>query len=68
MLARIVLAVVVAIAVTLACIFIGAVISTIDVAIAVTVGDFLKKFGAAIGILAGIWYFFSGATWPGRGV
>ncbi len=60
MIAKLVLAVVVAIAVTLGCILVGSILVTIDVAIAVTVGDFIKRFGAAIGILAGLWYFFAG--------
>jgi len=63
MLQRIVLAVVVAIGVTIACIVVGGVLITIDVAIAVTIGRDLEKFGAAIGILAGLWYLFSGASW-----
>lgn len=57
---RIGLAIVIAIAVTIGCYFLGAVIGTLDdVKIAVTTGDFLKHYGAAIGILAGLYSFFT---------
>ena len=56
---RIVLAVIVAVVVTLACILLGTILVTLKVDIAVTVGDFLKSYGAVIGVLAGLWYFFT---------
>jgi hypothetical protein len=65
MLRKIVLAVIVAIVVTLGCIFLGDVLGTLKVDIAVTVGDFLKQWGSVIGILAGLWYFFAGPSWGG---
>ena len=67
MLARIVLAVVVAVAVTLGCFLVGAILVTLKVAIAATIGMWLKDWGGVIGVLAGLWYFFSGTSWwPGR--
>jgi hypothetical protein len=68
MLSRLVLAVVVAVVVTLACILLGGILKSLDVAIAVTIGEFLAKYSAALGVLAGLWYFFSNASWwPRRG-
>jgi len=54
---RIVLAVVVAVAVTLGCILIGGILSTLKVAVAVTVGRFLENYGSVIGVCYGIWFF-----------
>ncbi len=59
---RIVLAVVIAVIVTLLCFLLGAILATLKVDIAVTVGDFLKTWGAVLGILAGLWYFFTGGN------
>lgn len=59
MLSRIALAVVVAVVVTLACILLGGILATLEVDIAVTVGDFLKHYSGVLGVLAGIWYFFT---------
>lgn len=64
MLGRIVLAVVVGVIVTLACILAGSLLVIAGIALAVTVGDFLKTYAALFGILAALWYFFSGAHWP----
>lgn len=65
MLNRIGIAVVIAIAVTIGCYFLGAILTAIHgIAVAVTVGDFLKNYGAVIGILAGLWSFFGGAVAP----
>lgn len=60
MLARIILGVVVAVAVTLLCILVGSILISLNVTVAVTVGNFLKQYSAAIGILAGLWYALSG--------
>lgn len=56
---RIVLAVVIAVIVTLACFLLGGILTTLKVDIATTIGDFLKQWGAVIGVLAGLWYFFT---------
>ena len=63
LLSRIVLAVVVAVVATLACILVGSILLALEVEIAVTIGDFLKKYAGVFGVLAGLWYFFSGASW-----
>lgn len=63
MLAKLILAVVVAVIVTLACYLLGAILVALTVQIAVTIGNWLKQYGAVLGILAGLWHFFSGATW-----
>lgn len=59
MLRNIVIALLVAIIVYLACIFIGGLLAAMNVAIAATVGDFLVRFAAAIGVLAGLWRYFA---------
>jgi len=68
---RIVLAVVVAVIVTLACILLGSILLTLRVAIAETIGGWLRDYGTVLGVLAGLWYFFSGGSisfpsWPNR--
>ncbi len=67
MIARLVLAVVVAVVVGLVCILLGDILSTLKVPIAVTIGDFLSAWGWVIGVLAGLWYFFSGGSFPSFG-
>lgn len=65
MLNRIGLAIVIAIIVTLVCILLGGILLALNIAIATTVGDFLKDYAGAIGILAGLWHFFANHT-PGK--
>ena len=60
MLSRLVIAVVVAVLVTLACILLGAILVTLRVDIAITVGEFLKDYAGVLGVLAGLYSFFSG--------
>ncbi len=62
MIARLVLAVVVAVVVGLVCMLLGTILATLKVPIAVTIGDFLAAWGWVIGVLAGLWYFFTGGT------
>ena len=62
MIGRLVLAVVVAIVVGLLCLLFGAIFDALGVPIAVTIGAFLIKWGWILGVLAGIWFFFSGRT------
>lgn len=64
MLRRIVTAVVVAVAVTLACLLLGAILVTLKVAVAVSVGEFLKDWSGVIGVLAGLWMFATGTIRP----
>jgi hypothetical protein len=59
LISRLVLAVIIAVVVTLACILLGGILVTLKVGIAVTVGDFLQSYGAVLGVLAGLWYFFT---------
>lgn len=58
MLSKLVRAVVVAVVVTLACVLIGGILVALEVAIAVTIGEFLKSYSGVIGVLSGLWYFF----------
>jgi hypothetical protein len=65
MLRKLILSVIVAVVVTLACILLGAVLITLKVDIAVTVGEWLKQYGGVLGVLSGLWYFFAGSSiWP----
>ena len=64
MVARLALAVVVAVVVTLGCMLLGGIMATLGVPVAVTVGQFLAEYATILGVLAGIWQFFAGFTWP----
>ena len=65
MLNRLILAVVVAVITTLACVLLGSILITLNVAVAATIGNFLSTYSAILGVLAGLWYFFAGyAVWP----
>lgn len=64
MIGKIVLAVVVAVVVTLGCLLLGSILAALTVQIAITIGDFLKSYASVIGILAGLWYFFAGPARP----
>lgn len=68
MLSRLVLAVVVAVIVTLVCVLVGEILISLNVSIAETVGGFLKSYSGVLGVLAGLWYFFSNQTWPRKKV
>jgi uncharacterized membrane protein len=63
MIRQLVLAIVVAVAVTLGCYLAGLVLVALKVDVAVTVGTFLQHYGSVVGVLAGIWYFFAGGSW-----
>lgn len=60
MIRKLILAVVVAVVVTLACILLGNLLDALTVQVAITIGNFLKTYSAVLGILAGLWYFFAG--------
>lgn len=66
MLGRIVLAVIVGVAVTLGCILVGGILVALRVALASAVGGFLQQYAGAIGVLAALFYFFSGSPSPFR--
>lgn len=61
MIQKLVLAVVVAVVVTLACELLGGILKTLTVQIAITIGDWLTKYGGVLGVLAGLWYYFAGS-------
>jgi hypothetical protein len=61
MIARLVLALVVAIVVGLGLsALLGPILASMDVPIAVVIGTFFIKWGWVLGVLAGLWYFFAG--------
>lgn len=62
MLRQIILAVVVAVVVTLACVLLGGILITLKVDIAQTIGEFLKSYSGVLGVLAGLWFFFTNWT------
>ena len=62
MIRRLVLAVVVAVVVGLACLLIGLILDSLHVPIASTVGGFLIMWGWVLGVLAGLWQFFGGGS------
>lgn len=61
MIARVVIALVVAVVVTLGCLLLGTVLAMLKVDIATVVGDFIHTYAVAFGILAGLWFFFVGS-------
>lgn len=64
MIRNIILAVLVAVVVTLGCTLVGGILISLEVDIAVTIGNFLKDYSGVIGVLSGLWYFFSGSETP----
>jgi hypothetical protein len=62
MISKLVLAVVVAVVVTLGCYLLGGILNALSVPIAETIGNWLEHYGTVLGILAGLWYFFSNRT------
>lgn len=66
LLGRIVLSLVIAILTGLLLILLGGILADLKVPIAVTIGHFFVAWGWVLGILAGLWYFFSrgGITLP----
>lgn len=64
MLSLLVMAVIVACVVGLIAILAGKILSSVGIPIAATVGGFLEQYCWVIGVLAGLWYFFSGGELP----
>jgi len=62
MITRIALSILVAVAVGLLCIFGGVVLGSINVPITEAIAGFLKNYGWAIGVVAGLLFFFSKRT------
>lgn len=61
---RIIQAVLVAVVVGLIFIFLGMVLVTLKVPIAVTIGGFMQEWGWVIGVVAGLWFYFGGGSFP----
>ncbi len=59
LLKNLILSVVVACAVTLGCILLGVILESLKVQIAVVIGGFLAGYSAILGVLAGLWWFFT---------
>lgn len=66
MIARLVLAVVVGVIVYLLCLLFGPLVADLKVSFAVTIGSWMIAYAAVLGLLAALWYFFSGGgfSWP----
>lgn len=58
-----ILGVVVAVAAGLLLTLLGAILESLRVPIAVTVGDFLMVWAWVLGLLAGLWYFAKNLGW-----
>ena len=67
MIEALILAVVVACIVGLLLMLVGRIMKTLEIPIAVTVGAFLEQWCWVIGVLVGIWFFFSGGSIFGIG-
>lgn len=68
MLRKLILAIIVAVAVTLGLYLLGAILTSSSVsadptALLGTIGKFLKTYGSLLGILAGLWFYFTNGTW-----
>ena len=61
---KLILAVVVAVAVTLGLLLLGSILSAHSTndptGLLPTIGSWLKSYGSLIGLLAGLWYYFAG--------
>lgn len=64
MLSKLILSIIVGIVVTLVCVLVGTLLAGAVPGIAwvATLAGFLKTYGALFGLLAALWYFFSGAN------
>lgn len=62
---QLILAVVVAAVTGLGCLLLGSVLTDLNIPIAATIGTFLSAWGWVIGVLAGLWFYFTGASWFG---
>jgi hypothetical protein len=64
MLARLILAAVAGVVTWLVCVFVGMILSDLNVPIADSVGHFLRAYAVVIGFLAALVYYFGGSVWP----
>ncbi len=56
---KLVLSVVIACATILGCILLGILFEATKISVANMVGNFLQMYSVAIGILSGVWYYFT---------
>lgn len=61
---KLILAVVVGVLTTLVCLFVGGLLLTMEVSWVVATGAFLKTFAGLLGLMAALWHFFAGFSWP----
>lgn len=70
MIARVVLALCVAVAAWLVCLLLAALLPLLAFPAAVVIGQFIGHWAFVIALLVGLWYFFAGGPvptwWPGR--
>jgi hypothetical protein len=59
---------VVGVVVYLVCLLVGPLLTDLKASFAVTIGGWLSAYAAILGLLAALWYFFSGGGFslPGR--
>lgn len=62
MLRKGILAVVVGVVTALMVALVGSVLAEVNQDMVATLGDFLKTYSFLFGVLAGIWYYFTGET------
>lgn len=62
MIGRVVLAIVIAVFVGVILLLLGDVLDTLKAPLATAVGGWLKDWGWVLGVLAGLWFFFSGGS------
>ena len=62
MLTRLILAVIVGIVTFIVLYVVGALLATVDVTWVSTLGSLLKQFSSLLGLIAGVWYYFTGQT------
>jgi hypothetical protein len=64
MLSKLVLAVVTGVLVTLVCVFVGGILTAATgISWVVSTGQFLQGYGALLGLLTALWYFFTNGSW-----
>lgn len=59
MISKLLRSVCVAVVVILGCILLGMLLGATNVSVAAVIGSFLRTYSTALGIIAGIWYFFT---------
>ena len=62
LIARLVLAVVIGVIVYLLCLLFGPLVADLKVSFAQTIGGWLTSYAGVLGLLAALWYFFTGLS------